>query len=147
MKQRNPFAVFILTLITFGIYGIVWQVKTKNEMNNHGAQIPTAWLMIIPFVSIFWLWKYSEGVGKVTENELSEVLAFILLILLGCIGMAIVQNSFNKVTAGPAANPTAFAPASFGTPYQSTPSVDTPTQLTPPTEAPTQPTPPSSPTL
>jgi hypothetical protein len=43
MKQRNAASVLFLTLFTLGIYGIVWSVKTKNEMNKLGAQIPTAW--------------------------------------------------------------------------------------------------------
>jgi hypothetical protein len=42
MKQRNVAAVLFLSIITFGIYTIVWFVKTKNEMNKLGAQIPTA---------------------------------------------------------------------------------------------------------
>jgi hypothetical protein len=122
MKQRSPIAVFFLTLITFGIYGLVWQVKTKNEMNALGADIPTAWLLIIPFVNYYWLWKYSQGVEKVTNGKLSGVLAFVLLFLVGVIGMAIIQNEFN--TASPvAAGAPGFAPASpvatdgsFGTP-------------------------------
>ena len=43
MKHRSPIAVFLLPLITFGIYSIYWKVKTKGEMNEKGAQIPTAW--------------------------------------------------------------------------------------------------------
>ena len=102
MKQRNPFAVFILPALTLGVYGIVWAVKTKNEMNRLGAQIPTAWLIIIPFVSIYWLWKYSEGVEKVTSEKLSTPLAFVLEFLLGSIGNAILQSEFNKVVTAPA---------------------------------------------
>lgn len=96
MKQRNPLAVFFLSIITLGIYGIVWYVKTKNEMNRLGAKIPTAWLIIIPLVSIYWMWKYSEGVGQVTKGEMSAPIAFILLFLLGNIGMAVIQIDFNK---------------------------------------------------
>ncbi len=97
MKNRNPLAVFFLPFVTFGIYSLYWAVKTKGEMNQRGATIPTAWLIIVPFVNIWWLWKYSEGVEKVTDGKLSGVLAFILLWLLGSIGAAIVQDSFNKV--------------------------------------------------
>jgi hypothetical protein len=102
INYRNPFAVFILPLITFGIYTIVWYVKTKNEMNAKGAQIPTAWLMIVPFVNIWWVYKYCEGVDYVTGGETSAILAFLVLILLGCVGlatvgMAIVQSGLNKV--------------------------------------------------
>ncbi|MGH7237186.1 MAG: DUF4234 domain-containing protein [Candidatus Saccharimonadales bacterium] len=102
MKHRSPAAVFFLSIITLGIYSLVWQVKTKGEMNKLGANIPTAWLLIIPFVNFYWLWKYSEGVEKVTGGQQSTVLAFVLLFLLSIIGMAIIQSEFNKVSAAPA---------------------------------------------
>ncbi len=105
MKNRNPIAVALLPLVTFGIYAIYWQVKTKGELNSNGANIPTAWLIIIPFVNIWWLWKYSEGVEQVTGEKMSAVLAFILLWLLGSIGAAIVQNTYNQLDGAPAASP------------------------------------------
>ena len=120
MKHRSPLAVFFLPIITLGIYGIVWQVKTKNEMNKLGADIPTAWLLIVPFVNWYWLWRYSEGVEKVTKGETSTVLSFVLLFLLGIVGFAILQNEFNKVGDQPAGvavgTPTAFAAAPVQTP-------------------------------
>ena len=99
MKQRSPIAVFLLGLITGGLYSWYWIVKTKGEMNKLGEKIPTAWVWLIPFVSIWWLWKYSEGVEHVTGEKLSAVLTFVLLFLLGIIGHAIVQDSFNKIIA------------------------------------------------
>ena len=99
MKQRNPIAVFILGLVTFGIYSLYWAVKTKGEMNRMGERIPTAWMILIPFIgAIWWFWKYSEGVGHVTKEKMSGIMAFILLLLLGNIGQAIVQDYFNKIT-------------------------------------------------
>ncbi len=97
MKERSPALVLVFSIITLGIYAIVWMVKTKNEMNRSGANIPTAWLIIIPIVSIWWMWKYSEGVETVTNKEMSGPIAFILLFLLSIIGMAIIQVNFNKV--------------------------------------------------
>ena len=97
MEKRNPILVFVLALITCFIYAIVWHVKTKCEMVNKGASIPTAWLMIIPIVNLYWMWKYSEGVDKVTKGSSSAAITFVLLFLLGPIGMAVVQNSFNNV--------------------------------------------------
>ena len=96
MTQRSPIAVFFLPVITFGIYALVWLVKTKDEMNTQGAEIPTAWLLLVPIVSIWWFWKFSEGVGKVTRGDTSGGLAFVLMLLLGNIGMAVVQSSLNK---------------------------------------------------
>jgi len=77
----------------------VWEVRTKSEMNAKGAQIPTAWLIIIPLVNYYWLWKFSEGVETVTSNKMSAVVAFLLLFFLGVIGMAIVQDKLNQVAA------------------------------------------------
>jgi hypothetical protein len=100
MKQRSPIAVFLLPVVTFGIYSWYWLVKTKGEMNKMGEDIPTVIIWLIPFVgSIWWLWKYSEGVEHVTHEKLGGVLSFVLLFLLGTIGQAIIQDSFNKTTA------------------------------------------------
>ena len=97
MTRRSIAALFVLTIVTFGIYGIVWFVQTKEEMNAQGADIPTAWLLIVPIVGLYWMWRYSGGVEKVTEGKTSQVIAFILLAVLGLIGMAIIQDGLNKV--------------------------------------------------
>jgi len=98
MTKRGPLVVFILVCITFGIYGIVWAAKTAGEMNGKGAEIPHWILLFIPFVNLWYLWKYSEGVDKVTNGALGAGLSFLLLLLLGPIGMAIAQSNFNKVS-------------------------------------------------
>jgi hypothetical protein len=97
MKKRNPVAVLFLPVITFGIYGLVWYVKTKNEMNQRGASIPSAWLLILPLANIYWLWVYGSGVEKVTNGAHSALGSFLLRFFLGPIGMAITQNELNKV--------------------------------------------------
>lgn len=127
MRNRNPIAVLLLPLVTFGIYALYWEVSTKNEMNKLGADIPTAWLLIVPFVNWWWLWKYSQGVEKVTAGKLNGLLTFLLFIVIGSIGAAIVQSSFNEVTGPVAAaggfTPTAAAPVG---PTEPQPPVNTP---------------------
>jgi len=140
MKKRNPIAVFFLPFITFGFYALYWEVATKNEMNKLGADIPTAWLLIVPFVNYYWLWKYSVGVEKVTNGKMSAALAFVILFLLGTIGAAIIQSTFNSSAAGAAPmQPMNQSPA----PSNPSPTVPqqpaAPTELTPPLGvAPTQ---------
>ena len=97
MQHRNPIMCIFLSLITFGIYGLVWSVRTKNEMNAKGAQTPTAWLLIIPFVNYFWLWKFSEGIEVVTSKKMGAGVAFCLQFFLGVIGMAIIQDKLNQI--------------------------------------------------
>jgi Domain of unknown function (DUF4234) len=96
MNKRSVAAVVILTCITFGIYAIVWYVKTKDEMVKEGADIPTAWLMIVPIASIYWMWKWAGGVEHVSKGKSAQAVNFILVFLLGLIGMAIMQSTLNK---------------------------------------------------
>lgn len=96
MNKRSVVAVIILSIVTLGIYALIWQVKTKNEFVRAGADIPTAWLIIVPIANIYWMWKWSGGVEHVTGGKMSQVIAFIVLWLLGLIGMAIIQAELNK---------------------------------------------------
>jgi len=99
MKKRSPLGVFFLPLITLGIYGLVWYVRTKDEMKGKGVDIPSAWLLIVPVGNFIWLWKYAKGVEKVTKGASSAGGTFCLLLFLGCIGMAIIQSRFNNISA------------------------------------------------
>jgi hypothetical protein len=101
VTNRSVVAVIVLSILTLGIYSIVWLVKNKGEMVRAGADIPTSWLLIVPFASIWYLWKWSGGVEHVTGGKLTQVISFILLFVLGSmglgiIGMAIVQAELNK---------------------------------------------------
>jgi len=97
VKKRNIVLVYLLTIITFGIYGIYWMVSTKNEMNSLGAKIPTAWLIIIPIANLFWIYKYCEGFAGTVKKDNNSLLWFILYILVGIIMPAIVQSELNKL--------------------------------------------------
>lgn len=96
MPKRNPVLVFLLACFTCGIYPIVWYVTTKGQLNARGAEIPTAWLLIVPIVNLYWLWCFAQGVAKVTGGALNGVLAFLVLLVVP-IGMPLVQMQLNKV--------------------------------------------------
>lgn len=105
MKYREIWKAVALSIITFGIYGLVWQVKVKGEMNNMGADIPTAWWLIVPIGNVWWLWKYSEGAEQVTKGKYSAAVAFVLLFLTSIVGQAILQVEFNKLSTPVIAGP------------------------------------------
>ncbi len=97
MTKRSPAAVFFLPIITFGIYSLVWYVKTKDEMVAKGADIPSFFLMFLPIANFIWLWKYCQGVEHVTGGKMSAGSAFGMMLALGVIGMAMIQGKFNEV--------------------------------------------------
>src|SRR4051794_15574289 len=102
MTRRSPGMVVVLTIVTFGIYGLIWYVKTKDEMNTQGAQIPTAWLLIVPIGNLYWLWKFYEGVGVVTKGKAGGAVGFVLSLLsiLALDGMVLTQSALNEVATG-----------------------------------------------
>lgn len=96
MTKRSPIAVFLLAIPTIGIYSWYWAIKTKTELNQRGGQIPTAWIWLIPIVgSLFWYWKYAEAADLATRQKMSKVVAFVLLLLTGPIGQAVLQSTYN----------------------------------------------------
>jgi len=96
MKKRSVAVVIILSIVTLGIYTLVWHVKTKNEMVAHGADIPTAWLLIVPIANLYWVWKWCGGIEHITREKMTAPVAFLLHVLIPLIGMAILQDTMNK---------------------------------------------------
>ncbi len=96
VSYRHPVKVMLLPLVTFGIYSLVWYITLRREMNLMGAGIPSPWLLIVPIVNLFWVWKFCEGVEIVSGKKLSGPAAFLLLFFLGVIGMAVIQDKLNK---------------------------------------------------
>lgn len=98
VTHRSPIMVLLLGMCTLGISLIFYFVGTKNEMNEKGADIPTAWMWCIPYIgTIWWFYKYSEGWEKVTKSGTSALVAFLLLWLLTPVGIFVVQNELNKL--------------------------------------------------
>lgn len=141
MKNRSIAAVILLPFITLGIYSLYWFVKTKGELNSRGANIPTAWLLIIPLVNIWWMWKYYEGAEQVTSSKVNGLLLFVLgIFVTSLISMALCQDAYNKIdeVASVNANNSASTPESLETPSteipaEETPAINPPTQSNPPT--------------
>ncbi|MCK4896783.1 MAG: DUF4234 domain-containing protein [Candidatus Heimdallarchaeota archaeon] len=95
VRKRNPLLVLILIIITFGVYGLVWIVKTKNEMNELGAKILTAWFIIIPILQIYWFWRYCESFSNVTQ-KIDAVVLFLIAIIFYPAFVWIVQSGLNE---------------------------------------------------
>jgi RNA polymerase subunit RPABC4/transcription elongation factor Spt4 len=96
IRHRDWLAVCILSVVTLGIYYIYWLVKTKNEMVVLGADIPTAWLLIIPFVNFYFYWKYSEGAQYISSHSVDGVLLFILFIVFFPAAIYLTQKEINR---------------------------------------------------
>lgn len=101
MTQRSPISVFLLALVTLGLYLVYWQWVTATEMNEAGADVPHPIWSLVPIVQLWWLARWSGGVARTTDGAWSPVGAFVVSLLLPGIGAALIQAAFNRASGGP----------------------------------------------
>ncbi len=97
IKKRNIVTAYILTFVTFGIYGIYWMVQQKKEINSLGAEIPTAWLLILPIANLYWAYKFCEGYSQVVKKDDNTIMWFLIYLIAGFVIPGIFQDSLNKL--------------------------------------------------
>jgi hypothetical protein len=97
IQRRSPAMVIILGIITCGIYTIYWFVKTKDEINGLGAEIPTGWLMIIPIANLYFDYKYAEGFSIHVKKDNNAIMWFLLLFLVAPVAVILFQIELNKL--------------------------------------------------
>jgi drug/metabolite transporter (DMT)-like permease len=108
-KRRNPWGVFGLSIITLGIYSIVWYYKINNELKNYEienrpgvATLATTlgvFLLVPPFVSYY---KSADRILQAQKKAQSEeriipVLALLLIIVVSVFALPYYQTQLNKV--------------------------------------------------
>ncbi|MDQ3065084.1 MAG: hypothetical protein M3Q36_02335 [bacterium] len=105
--EINDSAVFpmlgalIMVLVGVG-YSLYWYISTAKVLRQQtNLNIPNAILLIIPLISYLWMWRYSKAVEVYTNSKYQTALAFVLLALLGPIGMGILQDVYNKLPPSP----------------------------------------------
>jgi hypothetical protein len=113
VKIRNPFLVFIWSLITFGIYYVVWYYKINRELRDASGievspvvailAITIGWIIIVPpFIS--WYRTFDRIVtaqrAAGTRNEANPVIGVILYIVAVFflpIEVIYAQDELNKI--------------------------------------------------
>jgi hypothetical protein len=115
-KIRNPLGVVGLSLVTLGIYYVYWYFQVNNELSNLGesrgtdelgtaptksllAMVPGFLLIIPPFVSLYHTCQRINRGQKLTGEGvgLNAPLAFVLSVLVGPVGMFLMQGSLNHI--------------------------------------------------
>lgn len=98
MQKRSPLTVLLLSIVTCGIYSLMWFVQTKREMNRRGENLPTSWYLILPIASWIWQWRYAQALHRQTErahNRMSPLFAFLLQAIVPVIAAPVFQDIIN----------------------------------------------------
>lgn len=110
VKQKSIALCIILSLVTCGIYGIIWFITLTDDTNTvvgrPGTSGGMAFLLSIVTCGIYtFFWAYKQG-EKLDEAKNAKGLpsgnsGIIYLLLtffgLGIIGYALMQDSLNKL--------------------------------------------------
>lgn len=89
--------VFMCFLLAGAAYSLYWLISTARGLRAQINQsIPHGILLIIPFANYLWMWRYSKAVEQYTDGKQQAALVFVVIAALGVIGMAILQDMFNK---------------------------------------------------
>ncbi len=106
MKNRNIAVSIILTLVTFGIYGLYWCAVLNNELKNEakedsftsGGMVVLLSIVTCGIYSIYWCYKMGEFTEKIKGEKNNTPILYLILSLLGLdiIVYALIQNDINK---------------------------------------------------
>jgi hypothetical protein len=133
VKLRNPLGVVGLSLITLGIYYIFWWYFINREMRDLGharnqdlgqspgnsvLAITLGALIIVP--ALVSLWRTSDRIQRSqevagVERGANGPIIFILLLLIGPVGIWYAQSELNKAWERQAGGGPAGLPASDAT--------------------------------
>jgi hypothetical protein len=104
-KKRNPFGVLLLSIITFGIYGLYWYGKINSEIRRHDPRIHVSpglavLAQFIPIVNLVSGYNTAERVKRLEmadrmPSQISPVVS-VLFVIFFWIGYPIqVQSHLN----------------------------------------------------
>src|SRR5882762_4127036 len=90
VKIRNPFGVFVLSIVTLGIYYVVWYYKVNRELRDAARidvnpvaavlAVSIGWLIVVPpFVSWYRTFQRIQQAQRQggLRSEVNPILGFI----------------------------------------------------------------------
>ena len=112
--QRNIAVAIILSIVTCGIYDIIWLINMVNELNEasgdtnatSGGMVFLLSLVTCGIYLYIWLYKasekinYAKGMRGLGCDSNSGILYILLAIFgLGIVSYALIQNELNTIAA------------------------------------------------
>jgi hypothetical protein len=113
VKIRNPFGVFVLAIVTLGIYYVVWYYKVNRELRDAAGidvspitailAITIGWAIIVPpFVSWYRTFERLQQAQRQARlaTEVNPILGFVLYLValyLLPVELLYAQDELNKL--------------------------------------------------
>jgi hypothetical protein len=113
VKIRNPFLVFVWSLVTLGIYYVVWYYKINRELRDAAGidvspviailAVTIGWIVIVPpFVSWYRTFTRIADAQRAAgvTSEVSPIIGFILYVIAVFflpVEVIYAQDELNKI--------------------------------------------------
>lgn len=108
--EKNPITILILSLVTCGIYGIIWLYQTVDEINKglgreeFNPMIVLVSSLVCAPALVFWLYKMTQALPELAQSRGlppvdNAMLIFILMLAVLPVGLFMYQTELNKVWA------------------------------------------------
>lgn len=110
VQQKNIVTCIILSIVTCGIYGIIWFININDDLNTLTGDYKTsggmAFLLTLVTCGIYGLyWMYNQGqkidsvkASRGIPSSNSGILYLILSLLgLGIVSYCLMQNEINNL--------------------------------------------------
>lgn len=112
IRQRGIAAAIILTLVTCGIYGIVWMISMSNEISAfNGEKVEGGMEFLLMLITcgiygIYWYYKMGQKLVRAQQRagryvQDNSVLYLLLAIFgLSIVSLALMQSQENQLAGG-----------------------------------------------
>lgn len=118
-EVRNPTTVWILSIVTCGLYGLYWYYTMGNELKNYlgKEELNPVMDILIVFLCSFYAWYLPIKYGKLIQeaqmraglpNPEDQGVRFLLFMLLCGYGYALMQEELNKIWEAGGGAPATF---------------------------------------
>ena len=109
IQPRNIVMCIILSIVTCGIYGIIWMIKANDQI-NYLANEPTATsgglVILYTFLTcgiygFFWYYNMGNRCDRIERMNGSKGIMFLVFGLfgLGIVSMCLMQDTINKAVS------------------------------------------------
>lgn len=110
IQQKNIVTCIILSIVTCGIYGIIWFIALNDDVNTLTGDFKTSGgmaflltLVTCGIYSFYWMYRQGQRIDELKQSRgvpagNSGVLYLILTVLgLGIVSYCLMQNEINNL--------------------------------------------------